>query len=111
MNEYFQFLLGTDKRSFTSRQSHAMPDVIAKENSINEPISIPRKFKDDIDSLQRKYGEDLKAGLCINLTLQEALFLLPRERRRVEAYESLLKYLITTWGIELNISSQKTHKN
>ncbi len=107
MDQYFQFLLGTDKGSFPSRQSHAMPDVIAKENSINEPISIPRKFKDDIDSLQRKYGEDLKAGLCIDLTLQEALFLLPRERRRVEAYHSLMKYLEEVWSIELKIKSQK----
>lgn len=34
--------------------------------------------------------------------------IMPRERRRIDAYRGLVSYLEKNWGIELKITSQKT---
>ena len=73
----------------------------------NEPI--PEKYRKDIVGLEKKYGSlSSLTGLSISLTLKEALEIMPRERRRVDAYEGLKNYLKRIYGIELTIKSQKT---
>lgn len=54
------------------------------------------------------YGENFKTGLCINITLKQALEIMPRERLRVDAYIGLISFLKAKMGIELKITSQKT---
>lgn len=88
------------------RQESAKPDVI--NTKIAQETSVPRKFWEDIATLQELFGEKFSTGLCINYTLQEALQILPRERQRVDSYDSLAKYLHNERGIELTIKSNKT---
>lgn len=58
-------------------------EIVEKENTA---VIIPEKFKDDIQKLQDYCGVELKSGLCIEIELSELLEILPRERRRKEAY-------------------------
>ncbi len=92
--------------SSQSRQEIATkPDVIAKKIANTE---IPLKFRADVETLQDLFQEKFTEGLHINWTLQQALEILPKERRRIDAFDSLTKYLITNWGITLTITSNKT---
>ncbi|HJH69556.1 MAG TPA: hypothetical protein OIM39_00400 [Bacteroidaceae bacterium] len=87
----------------------AVPDVIEKKAAeVKEEIKIPKKYREDIDTLREMYGENFKTGLSINLTLKEALKIIPRERLRVDAYSGLISFLKAKLGITLNITSQKT---
>lgn len=107
LTDFIKQILGAERRTTTSnRLENAVPSVIAKKDS-NKPI--PEKYKKDIAALQEKYGSlSSLAGLSINLTLKEALEIMPRERKRVDAYEGLKNYLKREYGIELIIKSQKT---
>ncbi|MFR9541773.1 MAG: hypothetical protein SNH27_06955 [Rikenellaceae bacterium] len=91
--------------SSQNRQEIAMPDVIDKKIATTE---IPFKFRADIERLQEFYGSEFKNGQIIVWTLQQALDILPRERKRVDSYTALTKYLHETRGIILKITSNKT---
>lgn len=84
----------------------AEPDVIEKKTATE--IKIPKKYQNDIEALREMYGENFKTGLCINLTLKQALEIMPRERLRVDAYTGVISFLKAKMGIELNITSQKS---
>ena len=90
------------------QENNAEPDVI-KEKTAN--IKIPQKYKNDIESLKGIYHENFKTGFCINLTLQEALKIIHRERKRVDAYQGLVSFLKKEMGIKLNIKSQKSKED
>ena len=99
-------ILGAERRSVSNRLEKAAPSVIVKKDS-TEPI--PEKYKKDVAALEGKYGNlSSLTGLSISLTLKEALEIMPRNRRRVDAYEGLKNYLKREYGIELLIQSQKT---
>lgn len=68
---------------------------------------IPVKFKSDVEALENKYGKPLPKDIIMTLT--EALELIPRDRKRVDAYKALQKYL-SERGVNLIINSQKTKK-
>lgn len=107
--EYLNRILGSERGSGSNRQVYATPDVIEKSSTPSKPI--PSKYEKDIEALKGKYGKELfsSTGLCIiRMTLQEALSIMPRERRRIDAYRGLVSYLEKNWRIELNITSQKT---
>lgn len=84
----------------------AEPDVIEEKTATE--IKIPKKYQNDIEALREMYGENFKTGLCINLTLKQALEIMPRERLRVDAYTGVISFLKAKMGIELNITSQKS---
>lgn len=84
----------------------AVPDV--NEEKTATEIKIPKKYQDDIETLRDMYGENFKTGLCINLTLKEALEIMPKERLRVDAYTGLISFLKGKMGITLTIKSQKS---
>ncbi len=90
-----------------NRQGSANSDVIAK-NLAQQQLPIPRKFREDINTLQELFGDKFTAGLCINWTLQQALEVLPRDRQRVDSFDSLAKYLLNERGVSLTIKSNKT---
>lgn len=69
-------------------------------------VIIPEKFKDDIQRLISYCGVELKSGLCIELELSELLEILPRERRRKDSYDKLVKFLETEMNIKLIIKSR-----
>ena len=104
--QFITRLLGMERFSVSNRLENAVPSVIAKKDS-TEPI--PEKYKKDIATLQEKYGSlSSLTGLSISLTLKEAIKIMPRNRRRVDAYEGLKNYLKKQYGITLTIKSQKT---
>lgn len=99
-------ILGVEREPMPNRQdTFTAPDVTEKAVS-SEPI--PEKYQRDIEALRQKYGDAFKTGLCINLTLQEALSIMHRERRRIDSYSGLVSYLKKEWNITLTITSQKT---
>jgi hypothetical protein len=69
-------------------------------------VIIPKKFKDDIERLT-EYGVELRSGLCIEIELSEMLEVLPRERRRKDAYDKLVKFLAEEMNVLLTIKSRK----
>ena len=102
-------ILGMEQISVSNRLETAVPSVSVKKDSNR---TIPEKYKKDIAALQEKYGSlSSLAGLSINLTLKEVLEIMPRNRRRVDAYEGLKNYLKREYGIELIIKSRKTRQS
>lgn len=104
--DFISRILGAEKVSVSNRlENDAEPSVIVTKDS-NRPI--PEKYKKDVASLRSKYGDAFKTGFCIILTLQEALSIMPRDRKRVDSYAGLISYLKREQGITLTIKSQKT---
>ena len=105
--DFINRILGAERRPSVSNrlENDAVPSVIVTKDS-TKPI--PEKYKKDVALLQRKYGDAFKTGFCINLTLQEALSVMPRDRKRVDSYAGLISYLKKEQGITLTITSQKT---
>ena len=109
--DFINRILGAERRPSVSNrlENNAAPSVIVKKGSNKtSPTSIPEKDRKDVALLQSKYGDAFKTGFCIDLTLQEALSLMQRERKRVDAYSGLISYLKRELGITLTITSQKT---
>ena len=101
--DFIKQILETERIFISNRQEKTVPDVIG-EKTVEE---IPDKFRNDIKALEKKYGESFKSGLCINISLREILMIIPRQRKRQDAYTGLISFLKSKMGIELNITSQK----
>lgn len=100
--DFINRILGAERRPSVSNrlENNAAPSVIVKKGSNKtSPKSIPEKYRKDVALLQSKYGDAFKTGFCIDLTLQEALSLMQRERKRVDAYSGLISYLKRELGI------------
>ena len=82
------------------------PDVSEKTGSKHN-----EKYEQDITALKEKFGNSFITGLCVRITLKEALGMMPRNRKRVDAYYGLARYLQEEYGITLTIYSQKTKPN
>ena len=95
-------LPGKNDSSISDRQVRDCPDVSKK----TVPQRIPRRYREDIKRLQEKY--DLHEGLVINVSLKEFRGICERDYPKIEAYQGLKKYLLCTFGVTLNIHSQKT---
>lgn len=108
--DFINRILGAERRSSTPDrlENSAEPSVIVKKDS--NQTNIPEKYKKDITALERYYGCELSSltGLSINLTLQEALAIIPRNRHRVDSYQGLVSFLGREYNIKLIITSNKT---
>ena len=87
-----------------SRQEGVAPDVIGRKANT---VIIPAKFKDDIKALEDYTGRKLESGVCIRVDLAELLTVIPRERRRVDAYNGLVQFMKDELGVDLVISSSR----
>ena len=87
-----------------SRQDCVSPDVIARKRNT---VIVPDKFKEDIEALENYIGRKLESGLCIKVDLSELLTVIPRDRKRTDAYKTLVKFLKDEFGIDLIINSKK----
>lgn len=100
-------ILGAEGYSVPNRLENAEPSVIVKKDSNSKPV--PEKYKKDVATLEEKFGSlSSLTGFSITLTLKDALEIMPRNRKRIDAYEGLRNYLKREYGIELTIKSQKT---
>ena len=88
----------------------AIPEA-QKEKSITSAPSVKADdpYADDIHRLEDALneGRPLDNGLCIDITLQDILQIIPRKRRRIDAYRGLVSRL-NKMGVTLTINSQKT---
>ena len=82
-------------------------EIVEKENTA---VIIPRQFKDDVERLCNYCGVELKSGLCIEIELSELLEILPRERRRKDVYNKLVKCLADKMDIKLVIINRSSNK-
>lgn len=95
-----------------SAESHKMAitaigsDILPDENGQKY---IPRRFKNDLVSLEKHYS--LTEGQEINLTLQEILKICERDWPKISSYWGLQKFLKENYGVNLLISSNKTKKD
>lgn len=104
MFDFIREILGVERRFATSNrlENDAAPSVTAPKDSTG-------KYQEDIAALEERYGSfSSQTGLSINLTLREALSLMPRGRKRIDAYTGLINYLKREYGITLIITSQKS---
>ena len=85
------------------RSDNALPNVIEEKES---KVIIPEKFKDDVEQLESYCGVELRSGLCIEIELSELLEILPRERRRKDSYDKLVKFLAEEMNVQLTIKSR-----
>ena len=86
------------------RQDSVSPDVNGRKANT---VIIPAKFKDDIKALEDYAGRKLENGVCIKVELSELLDIVPRERRRIDAYNALVQFMKDELGVDLVISSSR----
>ena len=84
-------------------RSDCASDVIEEKEHI---VIIPEKLKDDIERLENYCRVELRSGLCIEIELSELLEILPRERRRKDAYDKLVNFLAEEMNVQLTIKSR-----
>lgn len=94
----------------TDTQAGTLPDDVQEikvSAKIKERI-VPEKFRADVEALKNYVGESaFKPNSVITLKLSELLTIIPRERKRSDAYKSLVEYLAQEQRIVLNILSRK----
>lgn len=77
-----------------------------KQNSTTHIV--PEKFQEDVAALTKYIGaERFKNGLSIEVSLAELLDVVPRSRKRTDAYGALIKYLKEERDITLTIKTSK----
>lgn len=91
-----------------NRQDSVSPDVIESKRNT---VIVPEKFKADVEALEKYIGHSLETGLCIKVDLAELLTVIPRERKRADAYNSLRRFLKNEFGIDLIINSKNGGNN
>ena len=72
--------------------------------------TVKAKFTYDFNAL-KGIGCDIKEGGMVSMELKDALVLMPRDRKRVDAYKALTEYLDKEFGFKLIINSQKTKRH
>lgn len=100
-------LFGEMDRFLHGREASVKPD----DKQITVTHIVPKKFEEDIKALAEYVGEaSFKSGLCIEVSLNELLGVVPRHRKRTDAYATLVKYLKDECNIILTIKSNKYEK-
>ena len=109
---FLKQLFGDSRRTGITPEQRDMAEInadlaapLVKEQAAEtkiSPASIQSQYANDIRILEEKYGK-LEKDLVINLTLHEALELLPRKRRRSDAYQGLKSELKRLYGVTLNV--------
>ena len=86
----------------------------AQEKSECAPVEKVKQnpLTDDIKRLEEAFsnGQPLESGMEINITLQELLRIVPRNRPRKDAYKHLQRVLKDKMGVILTIKSRKDGK-
>ena len=74
------------------------------------PVRDENPYAGDIHRLEEALGHPLEKGDCIDFKLQDLLRIIPRKRRRIDAYRGLVSKL-DKMGVTLTINSQKSKRN
>lgn len=102
--DYLNRLFSSD-RKLEQKTSESI-EVLAGEKREEEPaVSIESKYDDPEIAIMDKYYGPLAEGMVIEAALADMLQLLPRSRRKSDAYKGLVNRL-KAFGVELRVSSQ-----
>ena len=96
MTDFRSLCLEAEKKN----ELDAAPDFMDDGQQPDDP------YADEIKKLEAKYGP-LIEGQHLTLQLQDSLAIIPRARRRITAYNGLVKELANR-GVTLTIKSKKT---
>lgn len=93
------------------QKTPASIEVLSGDESKVEPaVSIESKYDDPEISIIDKYYGPLTDGMVIEASLADMLTILPRSRRKSDAYKGLVNRLKAIVGVELKVSSQYESK-
>lgn len=108
--EYLTQTLEGDNPYPSSCQVIAPPDKTTKVSKIIlRKTIVPEKFEKVIQALKDFIGEScFQQGTKISLTPQEMLKIAVREKARIDAYSSLIRFLKNELDIDLIVTSNKT---
>ena len=106
--QYLSTLFSGEVEYPESRQDSVSPDVIESKGNT---VIVPEKFKADVEALEKYIGRNLENGLCIKVDLAELLTVIPRKRKRADAYNTLRRFLKNEFGIDLIINSKNGGNN
>lgn len=99
--ELSQILLGENDGFL---RGDASPNVSVSDKTQAAPMP---QFELDVMALKSHVGESgFQSGLSIEITLPELLAIVPRKRRRADAYATLAKHLKKNYNITLSITKQ-----
>lgn len=102
------YIIFGENDSFLRGREAVVADSLDKQ--ITTTHIVPEKFRDDITALREYIGaEKFKSGLTIEVSLAELLGIVPRNRKRTDAYDSLAKYLKSELDITLTIKTSKSN--
>lgn len=111
ISEILRRIFSSDVRreNVEERQLRALKEYEAntatdeKEKAVDKTVAslnvLP--YEKDIQALVRKYGE-LKSGMSIEMTLHEALQIMPRKRHKADAYKGVQSQL-NRMGVKFSI--------
>lgn len=99
-----QIILGENDKFLQGREASVKPD----DKQITITHIVPKKFQEDVAALTNYVGEaGFKSGLSIEVSLNELLGVIPRQRKRTDAYDTLVKYLKDELNITLTIKTNR----
>ena len=101
----YMFSLVTDEFKVIGEEQEAQHSK--EQNKVEK--SVKGKFIRDLEAL-RDNGYALTSGSNVEISLQDILKICPRDRKRVDAYNSLKSYLNEEFNCTLCIISQKTKR-
>ena len=109
LNMFSSLVPGTKDDEQREDKRTILPD--AHEKRVKSAASVD-SIADDIKRLEEAFsnGQPLESGQEINITLQELLRIVPRNRPRKDAYKHLQRVLKDDMGVILTIKSRKDGK-
>lgn len=97
-------ILGENDKFLQGREA----SVVSDDKQTMTAHIVPEKFREDIAALTNYVGEvGFKSGLSIEVSLNELLSVVPRQRKRTDAYDTLVKYLKDELNITLTIKNNR----
>ncbi len=104
----FRIVFGEDFPLQGQKKKADMPERRKTPIKVESVSPGKRNYDEDIENLKQKYGD--LADRQITIELEELLSLVPRQRKRADAYVGL-QGALKRFNCELHITSRKTKKS
>lgn len=104
--QLFRNIMYGERRTVTTNNQDKYTITPDDERSVMENDDEPTAADSELSLLVEKYGP-LEKGQTIEVTLQEALQIWPRERKKSDAYKGLVKRVKEQLNVELKIGGKK----
>jgi len=82
-------------------------DYVLKQTMLEETRSKPKYNNPEIQAIASEFGGLLFAG-TLEIELHRLLMIVPRNRKKADAYKALCSELKKHYGVDLRITSSKT---